>query len=169
MVESSLFSPLVVDSNVSDGPDLFHSDNSDIDTTGCFAQCPDPLLAGGCHDLIGEYTPSPPARVQLDNQYGRHETASEQLVHFAAETGHIQTVQLLVNRGGNVNEIDTIGRTPLHLAAKYGHVKMVSRLLQLGADARVLDHLGWSAVHYAIQRGCTDCMEVLLEQGPDVV
>lgn len=42
------------------------------------------------------------------------------ILHFAAERGHRDTVQLLLDQGGNISERDIWGHTALYCAANWG-------------------------------------------------
>ena len=46
-------------------------------------------------------------------------------VSWAAVGGHLHCVELLLDRGCNIDHNDKIKRTPLHLAAFYGHEQVV--------------------------------------------
>lgn len=54
-------------------------------------------------------------------------------LHEAAQSGHLRVVQLLVEKGFDVNARDTDGDTPALRAATYGHLEVVQYLQQHGA------------------------------------
>ncbi|KAF2356382.1 Ankyrin repeat-containing domain [Trinorchestia longiramus] len=60
-------------------------------------------------------------------------------LHWAADRGHTEVVDLLLTNGAEVNARDDSGQTPLHYAASCGHVAVVSLLLQRGADPSMCD------------------------------
>lgn len=55
------------------------------------------------------------------------------LLIYAAAHGHMDTVQMLVDRGADVNAPDVTGWTPLHAAAYGGHPEIIRFLLGRGA------------------------------------
>ena len=55
-------------------------------------------------------------------------------LHYAAEAGSVESAQLLVDYGLDVNACDANGRTPLHVAAMAGSDDMIRFLLKHGAD-----------------------------------
>lgn len=60
---------------------------------------------------------------------------------LAAENGHLGTIKLLVNNGGNLLRRDVVsGYFPLHFAAKGNRVDLVKFILQNGGN--VFDETG---------------------------
>lgn len=54
---------------------------------------------------------------------------------FAAQYGHLDVVELLIEKGANINQKDTFyGVTPLMAAMQDGHVAVMKLLLEKGAD-----------------------------------
>jgi len=47
-------------------------------------------------------------------------------VSWAAIGGHLHCVEMMLDRGSDIDHNDKIKRTPLHLASFYGHVQVVS-------------------------------------------
>ena len=73
------------------------------------------------------------------------------LLHHAAQRGHLAIVNLLLDRGFDVNTLESgDDTTALHWAAAAGHVDVVRRLLEAGVDpiGRGDDHqleaIGWA-------------------------
>ena len=73
------------------------------------------------------------------------------LLHHAARQGHLNVVDLLLDRGFDVNTLETGDHTTaLHWAAAAGHVAVVRRLLDAGVDPvghgddHELDAIGWA-------------------------
>lgn len=56
-----------------------------------------------------------------------------QALHYAADSGNLETGKLLLNRGVETNAVDIDGLTALHLAAQNGHSDFVQLLLRAGA------------------------------------
>jgi ankyrin repeat protein len=94
------------------------------------------------------------------------------LLHVAAHNGHLAAVDLLLDRGLDVNERDEGDNAyPMHWAAAEGHLEVVRRLADAGGDVvgkgddHELDVIGWATcwqqpdeVHRAIA-------DLLLERG----
>jgi cytohesin len=55
-------------------------------------------------------------------------------LHYAADEGHTEVVELLIANGADVNAKDEEGWTPFHLAAYWGGKDIVELLIAAGAD-----------------------------------
>lgn len=93
--------------------------------------------------------------------------AGSTALHYASESGHLNTVLSLLEFGADLNAVDYEKRTPLHSAAKQGHVAVVRILLDRGADLRSSDLRRGTALHYAATRGTVETVELLLDRGAD--
>ncbi len=97
--------------------------------------------------------------------------SQRQAIHCAAQAGDLETVQVLLKHGVNVDEKDGDSNTPLHLAASINWEKMVAFLLEQGAntEARTL-HGQSTPLMMACMKGLggMDSVEALLQAGADV-
>jgi len=87
------------------------------------------------------------------------------LLKIAAELGYLEIVDLLLDRGANIEATDDLGQRPLLSAARYGRTDVVRRLLDRGAD---IDAVGWSdesALSNAAVEGHGDLVDLLLSKG----
>lgn len=89
-------------------------------------------------------------------------------LHYAAQYGHVDTVEALLRSGIAKDARTKIERTALHVAAQEGHYETVNVLVNFGADVDSKDMLKMTPLHWAVQRGYRDIMEVLLNSGADV-
>lgn len=63
-------------------------------------------------------------------------------LHWAAVTGHRNTVDFLVSKGAKIDAVDDQGRTPLFAAATAGRTDVVDYLIQKGANINAKDSGG---------------------------
>lgn len=73
-------------------------------------------------------------------------------IHYAAFAGHNELVQLLIDKGANINALTPGGASPLMMAVYENHEATASRLLQLGANPNVRNDYGDSALDWAMRK-----------------
>ena len=93
-------------------------------------------------------------------------------LHSAAHWGHKETVELLINKGANVNAKDSKHKeTPLYNAASAGHRQVAELLIDKGADVnakRDLGRLQLTPLYAAASEGHKELVELLIANGADV-
>ncbi|KAI4121726.1 MAG: hypothetical protein LQ338_006194, partial [Usnochroma carphineum] len=97
-------------------------------------------------------------------------------LHYAAETGHSEALDLLLQNGAHFNTADHNGYTPLMYAAINGHDHCASNLLEFAHKidqqaGRFIDHRNSesnTALHEAIIHRRNSVIHVLIESGADV-
>jgi ankyrin repeat protein len=79
----------------------------------------------------------------------------------AAFRNQIYALELLRSAGGNLEDCDNEGTTPLILAARAGKREAIDWLLNNGADILVSDHNGKTAEDWAKENGHIEVVELL--------
>jgi ankyrin repeat protein len=95
-----------------------------------------------------------------------HEYYKENLLHKAAETGYIPTVEYLLIKGFYINQKDyksCVGYTPLHYAASKGHGHMMLYLLDKGANLSIAGEGNVTALDVAAQEGYHELVRNIFE------
>ncbi|MGO9122044.1 MAG: TerB N-terminal domain-containing protein [Desulfomonilaceae bacterium] len=88
---------------------------------------------------------------------------------WAAVTGHVEVVRLLLDSGAEVNvAAKKSGDTALILAALKGHTEVVRLLLSKNALVELKHKAGWTALWSAAANGHAKAIELLSEKGADV-
>lgn len=83
----------------------------------------------------------------------------------AACGGHAETLRMLLDRGGDPDEWDERGWTPLMEAAFWGHADAVGLLLAHGADPSVETYGGQTALGNAERHGTPEVVALLRAAG----
>jgi ankyrin repeat protein/uncharacterized protein YjbI with pentapeptide repeats len=85
---------------------------------------------------------------------------------IAAELGHADIVQALIESGANVNT--GYDRLPLNTAAAHGHLEVVQILLDAGAFLHDAEESGHTALMTAAQRGHLPVVQALVARGAKI-
>ncbi|XP_057691486.1 inversin isoform X1 [Corythoichthys intestinalis] len=86
-------------------------------------------------------------------------------LHAAALSGHVNTVQLLLDRGAMVDSLDVMKHTPLFRACEMGHRDVILTLIKGSARVDLVDVDGHTALHWAALGGNAEVCQILMENG----
>ena len=90
-------------------------------------------------------------------------------IHDAARSADLQSLELLIESGSDVNDIDYVQGSPLHIAAVKGHSVVVEFLLRNNADPMSQEFgKADTPLHWAALGGSTDAINLLLAAGADI-
>ncbi|CAL5422705.1 unnamed protein product [Camellia sinensis] len=90
-------------------------------------------------------------------------------LQFAASSGNVEIVEILLSSGADVNLKNNGGRTALHYAASKGWLKIAEILLSHGANINLKDKACWvHPLHRAASTGNSELCELLIEEGAEV-
>lgn len=92
-------------------------------------------------------------------------------LHFAAESGCVKFVKLLLASKVDVNKLSENGKAALHYAAYNGSYKLVKLMLESGAEVNVKDIVGSTPLDFGIMENesfCYDTAELLIDYGADI-
>jgi ankyrin repeat protein len=85
----------------------------------------------------------------------------------AAANGHLETVQLLVEKGAQLEKVNDVGDTVLMDVCKRPYPEIVKLLLEKGANVNASGYLGYTALIYAASQGRLETIKLLLTAGAD--
>ena len=74
-------------------------------------------------------------------------------LHYAANAGHKEVAELLLEKGADINATGVTGATALIVAARQGHESIVILLWTKGAAVSERDSAGHTALQYAVING----------------
>jgi ankyrin repeat protein len=100
----------------------------------------------------------------------REDEDGETALYLASEEGHVSVVEILIDKGANIEHgrANDNGMTALTAASWEGHVPVVEILLAKGADANHQLDNGWTALMVACSQGHAKAAKILLENGAKV-
>lgn len=87
---------------------------------------------------------------------------------LAAQNGHMETYEILLQHGADAGDKTNSGSTSLHLAAENGQEEICKRLLDGGADVGDKRKNGMTALHSAAYQGHSEVCTLLLDCGADM-
>ncbi len=86
-------------------------------------------------------------------------------LHLATEHGYMPMVELLLEKGADINAKTGFKRTPLHFAASSGHDEIVRLFIAKGADLNEKDSFMLTPIFRAAYNGHRNIVEMLLSVG----
>ncbi|RXM27791.1 Serine/threonine-protein phosphatase 6 regulatory ankyrin repeat subunit B [Acipenser ruthenus] len=89
-------------------------------------------------------------------------------LHHAVLNGHVEMVNLLLEKGANINAFDKKDRSALHWAAYMGHLEVVSLLINHGAEISCKDKRGYTPLHAAASNGQLGVVKHLLNLSVEI-
>lgn len=118
-------------------------------------------VAGGKIKVVRELIGQNPSLARMRDEHGRTP------LHFAAESGFVEILKILLDNGAAIDAIDNHERTALSIASMKGFGEIVIILLDRGADRYAGDY-GSSAFFSAVFNGKIEVMEIFLQHGTNI-
>ena len=82
-------------------------------------------------------------------------------LHYAASSGQVKIIQLLLENHAYIDAESPNGTTPLMMASMYANTETVQLLLDEGADPLLKNQQGLTALHFAQQAHRMDSAEIV--------
>ena len=130
-----------------------------------------PCTGTDFHDLVTNgLTARVKAAIKQDSRLaGLKDELGRSPLQLAAEAGHLDLVNILINAGADLDHCDRLkGYTALHYAAMHNFPKILSFLLSRGADLHLQDNDGNFPLHLCVANGCFETVEILVNHSADV-
>jgi len=126
-------------------------------------------------DICVEASDGDKAKIELALWYGKQNLVNQKdwngssPLHFAARDADSTLVQLLLQRGAQVNTPDKAGWTPLHESAANGRLRSMQLLLAASADVNAADKTKTTPLHcVALHSNHPESAQLLLHHGANV-
>ena len=103
----------------------------------------------------------------IENKAANIKTKNQFLL-LASKNGHKEIVNLLLEKGIDINQTDEYGKNALHLASWYGHIDIVQLLIEYRFDFNQTDEYGLNALHLASRYGQIAIVQLLIKRGMDI-
>ena len=87
--------------------------------------------------------------------------SSDYALHLAIEYANLQVIDLLLDRGANIDRLDCNGCTPILLSTSDGNEEISVRLIRRCADINIANYLGLKPIHYALAWNLTKAIDLL--------
>ncbi|XP_050675784.1 ankyrin-3-like isoform X2 [Leptidea sinapis] len=105
------------------------------------------------------------AASKFTNGINQQDAFMRTALHYAAEQGHTDVVNLLINAGSKLDVTAGDGLTPLHAAVIKNHIGTVKLLLSAGSHVNYKTHEKMTALHFAASRGYLELVKILVSNG----
>lgn len=89
-------------------------------------------------------------------------------VVYAAQFSCLDTLQILLEQGADVNAAANDGSTAVHRVCHNGNHEALQILIQYNADLAIQDVCGRAPIHWACTTKSRDCLQILVDRGVDV-
>jgi ankyrin repeat protein len=86
---------------------------------------------------------------------------------ICARYNNVEFAKILLDRGANPNNKDSIGQTALHNCASVGN-ELTKMLIDSGADKDAIDHEQNTPLHYAVMMMNYEAVQLLVEAGAKI-
>jgi hypothetical protein len=87
---------------------------------------------------------------------------------FAVESGDVEKLITLIDRGAKIDEVNAYGETALFYAVRYKHLNTVNTLIEKGADIEHKNKYGQTALIEAINSDNIQVVQKLIDAHADV-
>ncbi|KAJ3547132.1 hypothetical protein NM208_g1667 [Fusarium decemcellulare] len=105
---------------------------------------------------------------KLHDAVSMKDSLGNTLLHLAVKQDNLEVVNLLLDRGSDVNISGSRGRTPLHEAAAEGKLENMSKLLDYGAEVDKPDESSDTPLLTAAVEDDVDAISILLDAKANV-
>ena len=103
-------------------------------------------------------------RLIANYNFNEQDTKGNSCLHYAVEGGQVAIVQLLLQKGADVNLQTEKGRTPLIKAAEGGYLSIVKELTKNGADINAKAHNGYTGLLCSVWQNHPDIVKYFLDE-----
>ena len=108
-------------------------------------------------------------QTNLENETGgQSQVAGTRPLHTAAFSNSSDAINLLLDRGAELEARNQYGRTPLFWAVLNNSADAVNLMIKRGADIKARDEDGDTPLHHAAWHNSPDAIKILLDRNSDI-
>lgn len=89
-------------------------------------------------------------------------------LHAACLSGNLRVVQILLDKGANIEATEMRGQTPMHWAAQRGHTQCINLLKMRGANVNARDEFQRTPLRQAAKNGHEEAISALISHGANI-
>lgn len=104
----------------------------------------------------------------LDDHLIENEDLTWTPLHWSAERGLREVMELQISQNVDINATDGMGQTPLHWAARCSQYMVLSQLVAHRANLDIIDNSGSTPLYVAVEYGDLEIASTLLDAGAQV-
>lgn len=112
-------------------------------------------------EAVKTYIESNPNSVHEINQWG---LTAIQTVTAWGHRNHTELIDLLMEKGANINQLSRDGKSVIHFAAESAPMDFIKYLIEKGADIAIIDGDNNSSLYYAILRQNNELIDLLYNE-----
>lgn len=121
-------------------------------------------------DTLESYLVEPHDRNQARSQPKKHIMGRGNTpLHWAAHVGCSSVVRILLEKGANINDGNSLLDTPLIIATAVASESTIRLLVDGGADLNAQNLRGWTALHCAARNELETSVKLLLTEGANAL
>ena len=140
--------------------EIIEAKNSDAETALCFATL---LNMKDIVELLLSYGANPNAGLHVEGGSILHRA----IIAHVEETPCLETIQLLLENGAEVNTIDTnLNYAPIHVASERS-LEVTMLLVNHNADINLENAFDYRPIHFAVRKNQEEIVSFLLTRGVD--
>lgn len=126
----------------------------------------DHVKDGNIDEILAFFSASLSMEQRQDNtnnsQINDYDSEGLGAIHWAADRGHANILDILLKNGANVNLVDQeSGQTALHYAISCGHLECIKILLNFGANPKIADSDDVTCIELAEESEDSNIIELL--------
>lgn len=132
------------------------------------------FMAGG-NKLKGKHLERDDENLERDEEHSQQDKVYFEEYNYSVTLGegipseaNVEVIQLLLDRGANLQHQDVWGETPLFFSVRTGQIDITHLLLACGANVDHQNSVGRTPIYLAITKGDLEMVRLLMDKGANI-